>query len=201
MNPENYKLPNWYKEPNPPMNITLPNVRLSYPNLFRAKAFSAPQPGQPASKPKFSAVALIDKKTQAGLIKLVQDGQKSVAEEKWGVGKVPKAVKYCLRDGSEKDDTDGYGDGIMFLNASSDKPVPVVDCDLSALSEASGKPYAGCYVVMLIRLWAQDNQFGKRVNAALRVVQFAKDGEPFGEGAVNIEKELKPIDDEGSSLD
>lgn len=183
------------------MNITLPNVRLSYPNLFRAKAFSAPRPGEQPPKPKFSAAALIDKKTQASLIKLIQDGQKSVAEEKWGVGKVPKAVKYCLRDGSEKDDIDGYGAGIMFLNASSDKPVPVVNRDLSALSEASGKPYAGCYVVMLIRLWAQDNQSGKRVNAALRVVQFAKDGEPFGEGAVNIEKELKPIEDEGSSLD
>jgi len=31
-------------------------------------------------------------------------------------------------------------------------------------------------------LWAQDNQFGKRVNAELLGVQFVRDGEPFGGG-------------------
>jgi len=56
--------------------------------------------------------------------------------------------------------------------------------------EENGKPYAGCYVNMSIRLWAQDNQFGKRVNAQLRAVQFVKDGEAFGDKPVDPQKEL-----------
>jgi hypothetical protein len=38
----------------------------------------------------------------------------------------------------------------------------------------------------VIRPWAQDNQWGKRVNASLVAVKFAGDNEPFG---------LPPIDD------
>jgi hypothetical protein len=114
---------------------------------------------------------------------------------------VPKSVKLCLRDGAEKDETDGYGDEVMFVSASSAKRVPVVDRDLTPLMEENGKPYAGCYVNMSIRLWAQDNQFGKRVNAQLRAVQFVKDGEAFGNKPVDPQKEFKQIEDSGNSLD
>ena len=183
------------------MNIQLANVRLSFPNLFRPKAFSAPTPGQPASEPKFSATAILEKVQDAAQIKALQAGMKAIAEEKWGVGKVPKSVKLCLRDGVEKDETDGYGDEVMFVSASSAKRVPVVDRDLTPLMEENGKPYAGCYVNMSIRLWAQDNQFGKRVNAQLRAVQFVKDGEAFGDKPVDPQKEFKQIEDSGNSLD
>ena len=95
------------------MNIPLNHVRLSYPQLFKAKSFSAPRPGETPSEPKFSASAILDKVKHAALIEAIRAGMKAVAEEKWGVGKVPKTVKYCLRDGSEKEDTDGYGEDIM----------------------------------------------------------------------------------------
>jgi len=177
-------------------NVTLSNVRLSYPNLFKAVAFQKDQ------EPKFSAVFLLNKKADAKQIESFKAAMKAVAEEKWGVGKVPKAVKLCLRDGSEKEDTDGYGADVMFFSAASNKRIPVVNRDLTPLDESSGKPYAGCYVNVVVRLWAQDNDFGKRVNAQLRTVQFVKDGEAFGDKPADPTKEFQALpEDDGSALE
>lgn len=178
------------------MNVTLNTVRLSYPNLFKATAFQKDQ------EPKFSAAFLLNKKTDAKQIATFQAAMKSVAEEKWGVGKVPKGVKLCLRDGKEKEDTDGYGPDIMFFSAASAKRIPVVGRDLTPLTEQDGKPYAGCYVNVVVRLWAQDNDFGKRVNAQLRTVQFVKDGEAFGDKPADPTKEFAALPEEdGSALE
>lgn len=43
--------------------------------------------------------------------------------------------------------------------------------------------YSGCFVNAKIDIWAQDNQYGRRINASLLGVMFAKDGEAFGGGA------------------
>ena len=43
--------------------------------------------------------------------------------------------------------------------------------------------YSGCYVNAKIDIWAQDNQYGRRINASLLGVMFASDGEAFGGGA------------------
>lgn len=162
--------------------IKLKMVRLSFPALWEAKSFND-------GKPSFKAVLLLDKKKDAGQIAMINKTIEAVKKEKW-----PKGVKnlkgLCLRDGSEKEDVDGYGDDVMFISSSNAKRVPVVDGNHTPLTEEDGKPYAGCYVNVSLRLWAQDNEWGKRVNAQLRAVQFAKDGEPFGEKPVDPEKEF-----------
>ncbi|MWN55950.1 ssDNA-binding protein, partial [Escherichia coli] len=43
---------------------------------------------------------------------------------------------------------------------------------------------AGCYVNAVIDIWAQDNNFGKRINASLGGVQFLRDGDAFAGGGV-----------------
>lgn len=178
-------------------NLQIQNVRLSYPNLWKAKAMEQGQ------EPKFSAAFILDKKLDAKQIAAIQAAMKVVAEEKWGAGKVPKGVKYCLRDGGEQGraDTDGYGPDKMFFNANSVKRIPVVDRNLAPLDEQSGKPYAGCFVNVSIKLWAQDNQYGKRVNAQLRAVQFVKDGPAFGEAPVDVSKEFTELPEDDSSLE
>ena len=197
------------------MNIQLANVRLSYPAIWKPKAFAAASPGEQTSEPKYQATALISKTTdpksedfprvivdgkpQPDAVKALQAAIQAVAEEKWGKGKVPKAMNPCLHDGSEKDDTDGYGDGVVFIGASSKNRVPVIDRDLTPLTEESGRPYAGCYVNISIKLWAQDNQYGKRVNAQLRAIQFVRKGEPFGEAPVDVNKEFQALPDSGAT--
>lgn len=179
--------------------VKLTNVRLSFPQLFRAKAFNKDQ------EPTFSACFILDKTKDAKQILGIREAMSHVAKEKWG-DKVPKGVKLCLRAGDEegKEDVDGYGPDVMFVSANSRKKVPLVDRDLTPLEEDSGKPYAGCYVNGSVRLWAQDNEYGKRINAQLRAVQFVKDGEAFGEAPVNVEEEFDAVeasdDDSSGSL-
>lgn len=160
------------------MQVILTNVRLSYPHLFTAKA------AQGSDKAKYSASFLLDKGKDAKQIKTVQAAIDSLLAEKFKGKKLP-ADKICLRDGDAKDD-ENYA-GKFYINASNDKRPQVVDTDKTPLASDDNKPYAGCYVNGVLRLWAQDNQYGKRINASLEAVQFWKDGEPFGAPAVSLD--------------
>jgi hypothetical protein len=152
-------------------NYTLKQVRLSFPSLFKPKSIQG-------SEPKYSASFLIEKDDPqlAGLRAAIQ----KTINDKWEKNR-PKGIKICLHNGDEKE-YDGYTEGIMFLNSSSARRPTVIDRDKSRLTEEDGRPYAGCYVNAIVRLWAQDNQFGKRINAELCGVQFAAEGEAFGGG-------------------
>lgn len=174
------------------MNVTLNNVRLSFPALWE------PRKGPDAnSKASYQAAFILDKKQNAKEIEAVKTAIAQIVKESFK-GKQPP--KIALRDGTEKGDMDGYGDGVMFLNARSDRPPHVVGRNMGPLKPADGIPYAGCYVNATIRLWPQDNQYGKRINAQLRAIQFVKDGGKFGEGDIDISKEFKPLDDEESPI-
>jgi len=169
------------------MKIVLTNVRLSFPAIFTARAFNDDQ------EAKFSAVFLVPK-TDKRLLADVTKAIDAIILEQWK-GKKPSGLKICMRDGEEKSDVDGYGDEVMFLSASSKKRIPIVDRDRSPLGEEDGKIYGGCYVNASVKLWAQDNKWGKRVNAQLLAVQFVKDGAPFGEKPVDANEEFSVLED------
>lgn len=170
--------------------IKLENVRLSFPSLFRERKFAPTD-----AKGSYSATFILDKKSNAKEIAELKRAVDNLVREALK-GKHPGAQKFCVRDGAEKAGTAGYGDGVMFVNARTDKRPQVVARDLSPLTEDDDKPLAGDYVNATIELWAQDNQYGKRINAKLRAVQFVKTGERFGEGSVDVSKEFVPLDDE-----
>jgi hypothetical protein len=174
-----------------PYEVKLTNVRLSFPNLFVPKGFA----GDPNSKPAYSATFLLDKKVNAANIAALKKAMDHAIREQWK-GKTPSGLKLGLRDGAEKEDTDGYGPDVMFVSARNDKKVFVVDGNLEQLSADSGKPYAGCYVNAVVRAWAQDNKFGKRVNFALGNVQYLRPGEPFGEKMHAPEDDFAPVEEE-----
>lgn len=170
-------------------NIIPVTGRLSYPHLFEAKAVKG------STKAKFSCSFLMDKKLDAAAIKKLEDRIKVLLSEAPLKGHKLPPDKICLKDGSLKDGTDGYGPGVMFVSASSEKRPVVVDRDNTPLTSADNRPYGGCYVDGSIRLWPQNNEYGKRVNAELRIVRFLKDGEPFGGGTpVDAESELPDVD-------
>jgi len=161
--------------------IRLEDVRLTFPQLFEAKAVN----GQ--GDPKFSASFLLgkDHKQIPELQKAILDA----ATDKWGAkaGEVLKALKasdkICVHDGDSKSEYDGYA-GNYFINASNKIRPLVIDGNRSPLDSASGKPYSGCYVTAIVELWPQDNNFGRRVNASLLGVQFLRDGERLAGGGV-----------------
>lgn len=176
------------KDPN---IIVLKNVRISYPTLFKPRASE----DNPQADPKYSASFILDNAKDAAQIKLIQSRIDAIVKEKFkGNAKLLKGV--CLRDGAEKEGTDGYGDGTHFVSTSSTRRPQVIDTQKQPLTVDDGKPYAGCYVHASIRLWAQDNKFGKRINAELRAVVFAKDGEPLGGNTpVNVEDDFGDLID------
>lgn len=152
--------------------IKLQNVRLSFPSLFRKAVFNG-------EETKFEATFLLDKEQHADKIKEIKAAISEKVKTDLKGAKIP-SDKICLKDGDEID-YDGY-DGCMSIKASNGKRPLVIDNDKTPLSEDDNRLYAGCYVNAVIELWAQNNSWGKRINANLLGVQFFKDGEPFGDG-------------------
>ena len=152
--------------------MLISNVRLSFPHLFKPSSFT---PGQDE---KYSATFILAPGDEQ--INAIKAEIERIAKEKWPKG-IPSSVKVCLRPNSEKE-LDGFEPGGAFFNASNTSRPTVIDANRSPLVEADGKPYAGCYVNAIVEFWAQDNQYGKRVNASLSGVQFVMDGDAFGGG-------------------
>lgn len=156
------------------MKLKLQNVRLSFPSLFRKAVFNG-------EETKYEGTFLISKESQADLIKEVQKAIADKIKIDLKGAKVPPE-KICMKDG-DYISYDGY-EGHWSLKASNNRRPLVIDKDKTPLAEDDSKPYSGCYVNAMIELWAQNNAYGKRINANLLGVQFAKDGEPFGDGGV-----------------
>lgn len=159
--------------------IKLQNVRLAFADLFNPDEkygrFGASFPIQPGSANARAIEAAIDE----------------VAKAKWGAksagvlatirSKGDIAYQTAPKTNSSGDVYAGF-EQMHCLNTSSKTRPTVVDRDRSPLTETDGRPYSGCYVVAIVELWAQDNSWGKRVNATLKGVQFFADGEAFSGG-------------------
>lgn len=181
-----------------PLKIQLKNVRLGYPALFRPKAFGG---GAAASDPAYQASFYLDKedKLHKKHIDQIRDAIDLAKEQKWG-NKIPKigSDKIALKDGDKLDDPAPEEEGHYILSARNKKKPLVLDLDKTELVEADGRPYGGCYVDAIVRIWAQDNDFGKRVNCSLEAVRFRADGEAFGAAPVSAD-EFDDEDDAPSS--
>ncbi len=179
------------------MKIALKNVRLAFPVLFEAKTVNGE--GEPA----FSASFLLS--TNHPQIAEIRKAVDAVGKEKWGQkwDSVKKEIelkaKGLLQDGDAKADYAGF-EGNLFVNARNKVRPLVIDRDKTPLIAADGKPYAGCFVNASIELWAQDNKYGKRINASLRGVQFLKDGDAFTGGGTASEDDFDDIE-EGAEAD
>lgn len=172
------------------MKIILRNVRLAFPQLFEAKAVNGE--GEPA----FSASFILPKDhPQVAEINAAID---AVAKEKWGA-KAPTILtaarngdKVALHDGDAKADYDGF-EGNFYVSARNKTRPLITNQRNEPVVAADGVPYAGCFVHASIELWAQDNSFGKRVNASLRGVMFHRDGDAFAGGGAAAPDEFADL--------
>lgn len=159
------------------MKIKVKNVRLSFPSLFQQATFGGESTG------KYEATFILDKVDHADVIeKINAECQRLMKEEL--KSKIP-SEKVCLKDGDDlgRDElADKYS-----IKASTKKRPLVIDRDKTPLTDDDNKIYAGCYVNAIFSLWAQNNSYGKRINAQLEGVQFYGDGEPFGDGGASVD--------------
>ena len=56
--------------------------------------------------------------------------------------------------------------------------------------------FGGVYVVGVVTLWALDNEWGKRINASLEAVQYARTGKSFGSPPLNIDDAFDDLPEE-----
>lgn len=182
----------------PAGRMLLKNVRLAFPKLWTPEAIDG-------GKPNFGA-ALILPPDHPQLAE-VKAKMQAVAKEKWQAKAVEvykgieKSDKLALHDGDTKSQYDGFpGNFFISTNAQESAPPTVIDQLRQPLGERSGKPYAGCYVNVSIDFWAQDNNFGKRINAQLRGVQFLRDGDAFAAGRPADSDEFEEVT-EGADAD
>jgi len=176
------------------------NVRLSFPHLVEAHKSKM---AAPTAVAKFSADFLLPQDHPA----LAQFMQRysEMAQQKWNehAATVMQMIQSdrklrCYGPGTEKIDKktfkpySGY-DGMYFISASRENAPQMIRADGSAVDAANimeyqanaRKIYGGCYVNVALRPWIQENSFGRGIRCDMVAIQFAKDGEAFGEGSVD----------------
>lgn len=164
------------------MKVKIENARIAFPALFKPQSIGD-------GEPRYNVRFIIPKNHPA--VKLLDAAIETVAKEKWKdksatvLAKIIKDGASCFAKEEHTDKNgepyDGFAGAYSLCAANKAKPL-VIDRDKSPLTEEDGRPYAGCFVNAQVDVWAQDNAFGRRVNASLSGVQFFKDGEAFTGG-------------------
>lgn len=187
--------------------VLVKNVRASFANVYKPGKDNKNDKGETVPG-KFGCRGLMyddDPDTKANMDKL-WNAIDDALEAKYG-DKIPKikADRMCLRDGADEE-YDGY-ENCWYISANNeDKPELITkqkDEEGHWIPAREGQIYSGCIVNMLVQIWVQDNEFGKRVNARLKAVQFVAKGEAFGNsGPVDTDKAFEEIEaDEGNDMD
>lgn len=163
-------------------DVKMKNVRIAFcQSLFIPEKFDE---NDPKSKAEHAATFLFPP-DHPDLPKL-KEAQRAAAVEKWGqkadeiLKQLAAQDRLVIHDGNLKSQFDGY-EGNFYINSRNTMRPAIKDVDGKRnLMPQDGKPYGGCYVTALVSIWAQDNKFGKRINASLMGVQFLRDGDSFG---------------------
>lgn len=173
--------------------VTTPKFRASFPWLFE------PQPPMEGSQgePKYSVVMLFDKAAQASKeYKAMRALAEAAIKDRWG-DKVPPNLRNPFRNGSEKADLEGYGDGVVFVTASSKMQPGVVDAKLNRVMSREVGPdgfYAGCFARATVSAYTYDKGGNRGVAFGLQNVQKLGDGEAFS-GRVRAEDDFEAAED------
>lgn len=170
------------------VSIRTPVFRISYPNLFKPRGFE----GQ---EEKYSCDMLFEPGTDLGEMKkaIVQAmTEKFGPREKW-----PKGWRHPLKDGKEKSDKAGYGEGVMFATAKSAHKPTLVNGRREPIVDEK-EIYGGCYCIAYISVYAYDTKGNRGVTFGLNGVQKVRDGQSFG-AERDPTKMFEIVKDEGSS--
>ncbi len=180
--------------------IKMKNVRLSFPNFWRPKAF------EKGREETFQATFLLDPSDaeHAAYIKTIHKAFKAITTEAFGGWDDVPPSKRCfgLADKHRKKrEYDGYK-GMFYISTGNTNRPTIVDRKRQDVEESDGLFYAGCYVNTNVTLWSYDHpKGGKGVASNLRIVQFFKDGEPFGNAPAKADEELEDVDVDDSAAD
>lgn len=168
-----------------------PAFRVSFPVVFKPKSFQN-------QEPKYSITMLFDESTD---LKPLKRAALNAAIEKWGEDKTkwPKKLRLPFRDGGEKEDMEGYGEGVIFVSASSKTQPGLVDARRERIINESDF-YAGCWARAELIAFAYDVSGNKGVSFSLQNLQKIKDDKAFS-GRKAAEDVFDVIDDGSDDID
>lgn len=159
--------------------IMISGARVSFPHLFKPPVING-------EEGKCGAVFMLEPEKHAKVIAKIEEGIADLCAQKFKGRKLP-SDKLCLRDGEDKGRPE-Y-EGYMVLSANNrNRPVVLRGDGKTKIEDETDSPiYGGCHTNAKIRLWAQDNKYGKRINCELIAIQFHSDGDPLDGSYVSEE--------------
>lgn len=155
--------------------LKTPVFRVSFPKVFEAESFNG-------GAPKFSVAAVWDpskftaaeKKLWQAIIDMCDEV--SMERFKKKMADLPGNFKKAIRDGAEKADLAGYGEGLLFANLSSKMKPGIIDVDRQPLLDPNDF-YPGCYARATVSAYSYDQGGGKGVALGLQNLQKIAEGD------------------------
>ena len=174
----------------------LKNVRCSFPHLFKKPIING-------KEGKCGSTFLLDPKDadHKAQIKNISNFMNKVkANSTLKDVRIPPDKK-CLRKGEDTSRTEYDGYWIVSSNSKGKPIVMAANGKTQITSEEECPIYAGCRVTAKLRIWAQDNKWGKRINADLVAIQFFADDEPLDGSHVPVEEAMEGFEGVGGGDD
>ena len=159
-------------------------VRFSYAHVFE------PVAANENAEKKYSVSILIPKKDKKTLTKIKNavEAAKEAGKAKFG-NKIPNNLKLPLRDGDEEHEDDENYEGMMFVNASSNRKPSIVDENLNEIMDR-GEFYSGCWGRVSVNFYAFNVSGNKGIACGLNNLQKLEDGENLGGGGATAEEDF-----------
>jgi hypothetical protein len=171
--------------------LMLKRVHIAFPALAEPQAIGE-------GKPAYGGKLIIDPQDNGGnFVRLIDREIRTVAKEKWKdraeeiLQMLEEDDKVCFKKKPYRSKKTGKVfegfEGMYHLGTRSETTKPTV-IDISG-AEVTDKDqiraliYSGCRVHAEVEFWAQDNQYGRRINCTMNGVMFAAHGQRFGGGA------------------
>lgn len=173
--------------------LVTPKFRVSFPCVFEAKSAFDGQPKRYSLTMLFDKAALAKDPEQKKLFDAMIQAVKDAAREKWG-DKIPANLRNPFRNGKEKEQFQGYGEGVVFVVTTSQTRPGLVNNQLQPIIEAE-EFYAGCYARATVNAYAYEKMGNAGVSFGLHNIQKLGDGEPFS-GRTKPEQDFDAIDQE-----
>jgi len=175
--------------------LITPKFRVSFPHIFEAHSAFDGQPKKFSLSMLFDVDAIGKDPKQQKMWTEFKALLATAAREKWG-DKIPKPLKGPLRDGAEKEDLEGYGQGVIFVNASTKRRPAIVDGKLQRIIDPEDF-YAGCYAVAKVNAFTWSKMGKSGVSFGLISLQKVADGEPLGGAVSKPEEDFDALEDLG----
>jgi hypothetical protein len=169
--------------------LITPVFRVSFPSVFAASAYEG-------GVPKFSVCAVWEPAKFTPRDKQLWASMQNLADEvsmdkfKKKLAALSANFKKPFRDGEEKAELSGFGDGKVFCNLSSKQRPGLIGLNGNPIIDPEDF-YPGCYARATITAYAYDN-VGKGVALGLQNLQKIKDGE-------RLDNRTDPNDDFGGA--